>query len=94
MTPAQEERAVAALVALASRLPREERADMQLSRVDPGPEDDAEGLRLAHEHGVDSQRLVAYRGLAHSRGVALSDVLRTAFRGELREIVNLPETRS
>jgi len=93
MTPADEERAISALVALAARLPREERADL-IPTVSPAPEDDTEGLRLAHEHGVDAQRLIAYRGLAHSRGVPLSSVLRAAFRGELRDIVNLPEQRS
>ncbi len=59
----------------------------------PGPcdESDAEGLRLAAEHGVDPTRIAAYRSLAHSRGLDLEQVLRAAFRGELREVVELPK---
>jgi len=94
MTPAQEDRAVAALVALASKLPREERADFR-PRAESDPDDpDAEGLAVAADHGIDPARLTALRSLARSRGLNLEQVLRAAMRGELRDVVELPEPRS
>ncbi len=53
-----------------------------------GDEDAA--ARIAREHGFDAGRLVAFRGLARSRGVPLADVLRAALRGELRRVVERP----
>jgi len=91
MTPTEEARAVSALVALWSRLGTEERADLLPAGPEPG--DDAEGLRIAADHGIDPMRLSAFRSLARSRNLALDQVLRAAFRGELREVVELPAVR-
>lgn len=82
---------MAALVALSHRLGREERAD--LLPAGPARDDDAEGLRIAVDHGIDPLRVSAYQGLARSRGLSLEEVLRAAFRGELREVVRLPDVR-
>lgn len=51
-----------------------------------GSQSGREGLRIAADHGIKSSRLLAYEGLARSRGVALDEVL----RGDLREVVLLP----
>lgn len=69
--------------------------DLELAAFDTpehraGDEDTAEAMRLARDHGFDSTRLIALRGLARSRGVPLEDVLRAALRGELRSIVERP----
>ena len=52
--------------------------------------DEDEAARIAREHGFDAGRLVAFRGLARSRGVPLEAVLRAALRGELRRVVERP----
>lgn len=92
MTPAQEDRCVAALLRLASAV-EEERAGGNPSRSERAAkqvESDQEALRLAADHGIDGSRLRAYDALARSRGVDLSVVLRAALRGDLREVVVMP----
>jgi hypothetical protein len=94
MTPAQVEEctAVDALLKFAERTRgRPEGAAAAPSWSDD--EDAAEGLRLAEDHGVSAARISAYRSLARSRGLTLEQVLRAAFRGELRDVVQLPEVR-
>ena len=83
---------MAALLRLASHI-NEERAaphfdaeERQAYENDP----DQEALRLAHDHGIDGTRLRAYDSLARSRGVGLDVVLRSALRGDLRDVVVLP----
>lgn len=92
MTPAEEEEAaVVALLWYAEDHPAGE------MRMDPQPDLDAEdaaGLRIAYEHGVDATRVTAYKRLARSRGLTLEAVLRAAVRGELADVVRLPEARS
>ena len=91
MTPAEVEecRAVDALLRYAERHPAgEQRTDPPLE-LDLDDED-LFGLLVAAEHGVEAARISAYRSLARSRGLTLEQVLRAAFRGELREVVELP----
>ena len=76
---------------LAHRLGSEERAD--LLPGGPSADDDREGLRVAHDHGIDPLRVSAMWSLAKSRGLALDEVLRAALRGELRQVVELPDVR-
>ncbi len=83
-----EERVVRALVKVAGRAGDEEHAVLR-SLENRGDEDD-EAARIAREHGWDDGRLIALRGLAASRGVDLSVVIRAALRGELRAVVELP----
>jgi hypothetical protein len=91
MTAAEENRAVAALLALAERTGSEERADVPSESRAPGQHDDAEGLALAERHGIDATRIAAYRGLASSRGITLEQCLRALFRGELADVVRLEQ---
>jgi hypothetical protein len=56
-------------------------------------EDDAEGLRLAEAQGVSALRVTAYQSLARSRGLTLEQLLKACFRGELRDVVALPQAR-
>jgi hypothetical protein len=58
-----------------------------------GHDDEDEADRIAREHGFSSDRLIALRGLARSRGVELDVVLRHALSGELRAIVERPPAR-
>jgi hypothetical protein len=53
-------------------------------------EDDDEADRLVRDHGLSADRVIAFRGLARSRGVGLEEVLRHWLRGELRAVVALP----
>jgi len=85
-----ENRLVAALVTLADRLGDEERAVILQAESRNDADKDDEAARIVREHGFSPDRLVALRGLARSRDVALETVLRAALRGELREIVKLP----
>jgi len=85
-------RAVDALLRYAERHPAGE------ERMDPTPELDVDdqdliGMILAAEHGVEAARISAYRSLARSRGLTLEQTLRAAFRGELRDVVDLPPVR-
>ena len=65
-------------------------------RMHPEPQlDDADvvGLLIAHEHGIDPGRISAYKSLAKSRNLTLEQCLRAAFRGELRQVIDLPTAR-
>jgi hypothetical protein len=92
VTPAKEENtAIVALLWYAEDHPGGE------MRMDPAPElddQDAVGLLIAYEHGVDATRVTAYRSLARSRGLDLEQVLRAALRGESADVVRLPEVRT
>jgi len=81
--------AVAALLRFAESHSHEHRAGPRPVSAD-FDDVDAEGLRLALDHGVSPERISAYRSLGRSRGLPLSDVLRAAFRNELRLVVELP----
>lgn len=87
-----EHRAVDAVLAFAARQQHGEcRADPALPFGFDDPEaDDLVGLFLAAEHGIDATRVSAYKSLGASRGLPLGDVLRAAFRNELRQVVELP----
>jgi hypothetical protein len=96
MTPAEENRCVAALLRLASHV-NEERAARYFDgeeRAALDSEADKEALRLASDHGIDGTRLRAYDHLARSRGVRLDVVLRYALRGDLREVIVMPHRSS
>lgn len=83
----EEDAVVAALVTVAER-----QSDIQRAAVFPlelRGGDEAE--RIAADHGFSPDRLLAMRGLACSRGVDLAVVLRHALRGDLRDVVRLPE---
>ncbi len=90
MSPAEERRAIDAVVRWAAHRPDIETAAVLPGSTRAGPDDDDEGLALARDHGIDLARVKAYASLAASRGVTLEATLRAYFRGELREIVTLP----
>ncbi|MEO7980332.1 MAG: hypothetical protein ABI807_05520 [Sporichthyaceae bacterium] len=84
-----ESRAVAAVLRVAARTMAGEH------RAGPRPvtdldDEDLIGLLIAADHGIDPERLAAYRSLGRSRGLALDEVLRAVFRNELRDVVELP----
>lgn len=88
----REDATVRALVTVAERSGNVECAAF-LRRVEHRDDFPDEAARIAHDHGFSSDRLIAFRGLAQSRGVDLADVLRAALRGELRRVVELPSDR-
>lgn len=90
MRAATEERVIRALVRAAEIAPDIELAAFGTPEVRADDEESAEALRLAHDHGFDTARLVPLKSLARSRAVPLEDVLRAALRGELRSIVERP----
>jgi len=81
---------VRALVKVAER-----QSDIQRAAVFPlelrGGDEPDEAERIAVVHGFSPDRLLAMKGLARSRGVELAVVLRCALRGDLRDVVRLPE---
>ena len=79
---------VRALLAVAGRTGSIEYA--ALSRGSNRSEPVDEAARIAADQGFDDTRLIAFRGLARSRGIDLADVLRAALKGELRSVVELP----
>jgi len=84
-----EGRAVAAVLRVAARnVHGEYRAGPQL--VPDLDDEDLIGLLIAADHGVSAGQVSAYRSLGKSRGLCLDEVLRAAFRGELRQVVELP----
>ena len=85
-----EDEVVAALVTVAERSGDTQRAAF-LSLEKRGGDEADEAEKLARDHGFSPDRLIAMKGLAHSRGVELAVVLRHALRGDLRDIVGLPE---
>ena len=49
---------------------------------------------VAAEHGIGTEVLGAYRGLARSRGLDLEQVVRAQLRGELADVVRLPKVNT
>lgn len=90
---AYEDRVVKALLTVAARCGHVQRASFTSSPEARGEEFD-EAEQIAWGHGFGPDRLIAMRSLARSRGVELADVLRAALRGDLRDVVALPETRA
>ncbi len=84
-----EDEVVRALVTVAERSGDTQRAAF-LSLEKRGGDEADEAEKLARDHGFSPDRLIAMKGLAHSRGVELAVVLRHALRGDLRDIVGLP----
>jgi len=79
---------VRALVAVAGRSGSIEYAAVSLGANRSDLPDEA--ARIAHDHGFSTDRLVAMKGLARSRGIDLAVVLRACLGGELRSIVEMP----
>jgi len=53
------------------------------------------GFIVAREHAIGPKVLSAHKSLARSRGgLTLEQVIRAQLRGELREVVRLPEVRA
>jgi len=89
----EEDRVLRALLMLASRAGDVETATVpgeRANRRDTGDHDLDEAVRIADAHGWNDLRMVAFKGLAKSRGLPLEAVLRAALRGELRKVVELP----
>jgi len=80
---------VAAVLRVAERYPHGERRADPVTATDLDDED-LIGLLIAAEHGVSAGQVSAYRSLGKSRRLCLDEVLRAAFRGELRDVVELP----
>ncbi len=91
MTPAEERPAIRALVAAAEHSDGIEVAALLSGVVRTAdPNEHAEGLQLAADHGVGTHQLPALRSLAASRGLPLDVVVRRAFAGDLRPVVLKP----
>ena len=85
-TMSDECRAVRAVLRVAARQQHEQRAAHAIDLDD----EDVIGLLIAADHGVSADLVAAYRSLGQSRGLGLDEVLRAAFRGELKLVVELP----